>query len=44
MLVCVDELKREWRDSIEVEGLQGLIFSRGVVGGEEGSSRVYLID
>ena len=23
MLVCVDELKREWRDSIEVEGLQG---------------------
>ena len=44
MLVCVDELKREWSESIEVEGLQGVIFSHGVVGGEERSSRVYLVD
>ena len=38
MLVCVDESERQWRESIVVEGLQGVIFSRGVVGGEEGSS------
>ena len=27
MLVCVDELKREWRDSIEVEGLQAVSYT-----------------
>ena len=36
MLVCVDESERKWRKSIQVEGLQGVNFSRDVVvGGEE---------
>ena len=36
MLVYVGESERKLRESIVVEGLQGVIFSRGVVGGEEG--------
>ena len=44
MLVCIDESERKWRESIKVEGLQGVNFSRGVVGGEEKASRVYLGD
>ena len=31
MLVCVDESERKWRESIQVEGLQGVNFSRDVV-------------
>ena len=40
----VDELEREWKESLQVGGLQGVKFSCGVVGGEEKSSRVYLVD
>lgn len=44
MLVSVDELKRECRDSLQIVGLQRVNFSRGVIGGEERSSREYLGD
>ena len=37
-----DELEKEWKESLQVEGLERGNFSRGVVGGEEKSSRVYL--
>ena len=39
-----DELEKEWKESLQVEGLERVNFSRGVVGGEEKSSRVYLVD
>ena len=39
-----DELEKEWKESLQVEGLQRVNFSHGVVGGEEKSSRVYLVD
>ena len=45
MLVCIDESERKWRESIQVEGLQGVNFSRDVVvGGEEKASQMYLED
>ena len=40
MLVCVDESQRKRRESIQVEGLQGVNFFRDVVGGEEKASLV----
>ena len=43
--MCVDESERKWRKNIQVEGLQGINFSRDVVvGGEEKASRAYLED
>ena len=43
MLVRVDERERKWRKNIQVEGLQGVNFSRNVVVGiEKKASRAYL--
>ena len=36
ILVSVDELKRECRDSLQIEGLQRVNFFRGVVGVKKG--------
>ena len=40
--VC--KLEREYEESLQVQGWQRVNFSRGVVGDEEKSSRVYLVD
>ena len=45
VIESVDELERKCRESLQVEGLQRVKFSRGVVVvGEENASRVYLGD
>ena len=41
VVISVDELDNEWKDSIVVEWGQRVNFLRGVLGGEERSSRIY---
>ena len=42
MLMCVNELEREWKNSIVVEWGQRVNFLRGRMGGEGRPSRIYL--
>ena len=44
MLMCVDELDNEWKESYIVGMKQRVNFLRGVMGGEERSSRIYWVD
>ena len=45
VIKSVDELERKYRENLQVEGLQGVNFSRNViVGGEEKASCAYLED
>ena len=44
VLMCVDELDKEWKESYVMGMKQRVNFLRGVMGGEERSSCIYCVD